>query len=136
MIVAEFTSQARRHAQWRPLTAEEETAAVTGLRALAAGRADLLAEVAGILEGTREGEPDEPIAWPAARLRPIRRRSLSGAAHPTEEDAEAAWLDIAQVFGRKAEAFAVLFPRHAEYFNRSRYTLPGSGLRRCRTCHA
>ena len=36
-----------------------------GGHALAAGWADLLAEVAGILEGTSEGEPDESIAgWP------------------------------------------------------------------------
>jgi len=68
MLVAELTGEARRHAQWRPLTAEQETAAVTELRALAAGRADLLAEVAGILEGTSEGELDEPIARSAARL--------------------------------------------------------------------
>jgi hypothetical protein len=41
---------------------------VTELRELAGGRADLLAEVAGILEGTSEGELDEPIARQAARL--------------------------------------------------------------------
>jgi hypothetical protein len=68
MIVAELTGEARRHARWRPLTAKEEAAAVTELRALSAGRADLLAEVAGILEGTSEGELDEPIARSAARL--------------------------------------------------------------------
>ena len=33
-----------------------------------AGRADLLAEVAGILEGTSEGELDEPLARQAAML--------------------------------------------------------------------
>ena len=33
-----------------------------------AGGADLLAEVAGILEGAREGEPDEPLARQAAGL--------------------------------------------------------------------
>jgi len=68
VIVAELTGEARRHAQWRPFTAEEEAAAVTELRALSAGRADLLAEVAGILQGTSEGELDEPIARSAARL--------------------------------------------------------------------
>ena len=41
---------------------------MTGLRDLAGGRADLLAEVAGILEGAREGEPDEPLARQAAGL--------------------------------------------------------------------
>ena len=38
------------------------------LQALAGGRADLLAEVAGIFEGTSEGELDEPLARQAARL--------------------------------------------------------------------
>jgi hypothetical protein len=41
---------------------------VAGLRELAAGRADLLAEVAGILEGFHEGEPREPLARQAAQL--------------------------------------------------------------------
>jgi hypothetical protein len=35
---------------------------VAELQALAASRADLLAEVAGIFEGASEGEPDEPLA--------------------------------------------------------------------------
>jgi hypothetical protein len=35
---------------------------VVALRELAGGRADLLAEVAGLLEGARAGEPDEPLA--------------------------------------------------------------------------
>ena len=38
------------------------------LRELAAGRADLLAEVAGIFVGTSEGELDEPLARQAAGL--------------------------------------------------------------------
>ncbi len=38
------------------------------LRELAVGRADLLAEVAGILEGTSEGELDEPLTRQAAML--------------------------------------------------------------------
>jgi hypothetical protein len=38
------------------------------LRELAGGRGDLLAEVAGILEGARESEPDEPLACQAAGL--------------------------------------------------------------------
>jgi hypothetical protein len=41
---------------------------VAALRELADGRADLLAEAAGVLEGAREGEPDEPLARQAARL--------------------------------------------------------------------
>ena len=38
------------------------------LQALAAGRPDLLAEVAGLFEGTSEGEPDETLARQAAGL--------------------------------------------------------------------
>ena len=41
----------------RELPAEEYAAAVAELRELAAGRADLLAETAGLLEGFGEGSP-------------------------------------------------------------------------------
>jgi hypothetical protein len=68
LLVAQLTVEARHYAQWRLLTGEEEAAAVAELRALAEGRADLLAEVAGILEGTSEGELDEPFVRCAADL--------------------------------------------------------------------
>ena len=68
LLVAELYGEARHRARWRDLSGEEETAAVAELRQLADGRADLLAEVAGILEGAREGEPDEPLARQAAGL--------------------------------------------------------------------
>ena len=68
LLIAELYGEARHHARWRELTADEETAAVTELRTLADGRADLLAEVAGILEGTSEGRLDEPFARQAAGL--------------------------------------------------------------------
>jgi hypothetical protein len=68
ILVAELFGEARHHAKWRDLTAAEEDAAVAELRDLAGGRADLLAEVAGILEGAREGELDEPLARQAAML--------------------------------------------------------------------
>ena len=68
LLVAEIYGEARHRARWRDLSSEEETAAVAELRTLADGRADLLAEVAGILEGTSEGEPDEPLARQAAGL--------------------------------------------------------------------
>src|SRR5947199_9807174 len=68
ILVAQLTGEARHRARWRDLTADEEAAAVAELRQLAAGRADLLAEVAGIFEGTSEGELDEPLARCAARL--------------------------------------------------------------------
>jgi hypothetical protein len=68
ILVAQLTGTAGHHARWRELTGEEEAAAVAELRELANGRGDLLAEVAGILEGTSEGELNEPIAWQSARL--------------------------------------------------------------------
>jgi hypothetical protein len=68
LLVAELWGEARRHARWRELTGDEEAAAVAALRELAGGRADLLAEVAGVLEGTSEGELDEPVCRQAASL--------------------------------------------------------------------
>jgi hypothetical protein len=68
ILVAQLTGEARHRARWRPLTEEEEAAALAELRALASGRADLLAQVAGIFEGTSEGELDEPLARSAAQL--------------------------------------------------------------------
>jgi hypothetical protein len=68
ILIAQITGTARHHARWRALTGDEEAAAVAKLRELAAGRADLLAEVAGIFEGTSEGELDEPLARQAAGL--------------------------------------------------------------------
>jgi hypothetical protein len=68
ILVAQLTGEARHRARWRPLTGDEEAAALAELRSLAAGRADLLAQVAGIFEGASEGEPDEPLARSAARL--------------------------------------------------------------------
>jgi hypothetical protein len=68
ILVAQLTGEARHHARWRELTAAEHAAAVAALRELAAGRADLLAEVAGILEGAGEGRMDEPLRRQAAQL--------------------------------------------------------------------
>jgi hypothetical protein len=68
ILIAEIYGEARHRARWRELTADEEAAAVAELRELAGGRADLLAEVAGVLEGTSEGEMDEPLARQAAIL--------------------------------------------------------------------
>jgi hypothetical protein len=53
--VGQLTGTARHHARWRDLTADEQAAAVTELRDLAAGRADLLAPVCGIFEGASQG---------------------------------------------------------------------------------
>ena len=41
---------------------------MAALRELAGGRADLLAEVAGVLEGTSEGKLNEPLKRQAAML--------------------------------------------------------------------
>jgi hypothetical protein len=68
ILVAQLMGEARHHARWRELTGAEHAAAVAGLRELAAGRADLLAEVAGTLEGFHQGEPREPLARQAAQL--------------------------------------------------------------------
>ena len=68
LLIAELYGEARRRAKWRDLTETEEAAAVAELRELAAGRADLLAEVVGVLEGAREGELDEPLTRQAAAL--------------------------------------------------------------------
>ena len=68
ILVAQLTGEARHRAKWRDLTADEEAAAVAALRELAVGRADLLAEVAGILEGASESELGEPLAKQAAGL--------------------------------------------------------------------
>lgn len=80
ILVAQLTGEARHHAKWRVLTEQEEAAALTELRALAADRVDLLAEVAGIFEGTSEGELDEPLARSAARL--CRKAGADPAAIP------------------------------------------------------
>jgi hypothetical protein len=68
ILVAQLTGETRHRARWRELTEAEETAAVVALRELAGGRTDLLAQVAGIFEGTSEGELDEPLARCAAQL--------------------------------------------------------------------
>jgi hypothetical protein len=64
MLVAEIFGEARHHARWRPLTEAEETAAVAGLRALAGGRGDLLAEVAGSSRGLPRA--NSTSRWPGA----------------------------------------------------------------------
>ena len=55
ILVAQLSETARHLARWRELTQDEQTAAVTELRELAGERADLLAQVAGIFEGTSDG---------------------------------------------------------------------------------
>jgi len=97
ILVAQLTGEARHHARWRELTAGEHTVAVAALRDLAAGRADLLAEVAGILEGASEGRLDEPIARQAAGL------CRAAGADP---EAIAGWIEV----GRRRAAAARMPP--------------------------
>jgi hypothetical protein len=68
LLIAQLTGEAGHRAKWRELTEDEEAAAVSALRELAGGRADLLAEVAGVLEGTSEGKLNEPLKRQAAML--------------------------------------------------------------------
>lgn len=68
ILVAQLTGETRFRSRWRDLTGDEEAAAATSLRELAGVRGDLLAEVAGIFEGTSEGEMDEPLTRQAAGL--------------------------------------------------------------------
>jgi hypothetical protein len=97
ILAAQLTGEARCHARWRELTEDEEAAAVAALAELAAGRADLLAEVAGIFEGASEGELHEPLARQAARL------CRAAGADP---DAIATWVEE----GRRRRAAASLPP--------------------------
>jgi len=97
LLIAEIYGEARHRARWRELTVAEEAAAVAALRELAGGRGDLLAEVAGVLEGAREGELDEPLARQAAAL--CRK---AGA----DPDAIPAWIEE----GRRRRAAAAMPP--------------------------
>ena len=97
ILVAQLTGEARHRARWRELTGDEEAAAVGALAELAGGRADLLAEVAGIFEGTGEGELDEPLTRQAAAL-----CRLAGA----DPEAIPAWVEE----GRRRRAAARIPP--------------------------
>src|SRR6266566_734448 len=94
ILVAQLTGTARHHAKWRELTGDEEAAAVSELRELAGGRTDLLAEVAGILEGASGGGPqraDRPavrLAVPPGRSRPGGHPGLDRGRPPPEGDRE------------------------------------------------
>ena len=68
LLAAELCGVALHHAKWRDLTADEHAAAVAELYALAAGRADLLAEQAGLLIGSSDGTINAPFKRCAAEL--------------------------------------------------------------------
>jgi hypothetical protein len=59
LTVARLSGIAQRHPRWGRLTQDETAAAVAELRQIAGGRADLLAEVAGLALGTGQGKGNE-----------------------------------------------------------------------------
>jgi hypothetical protein len=76
LLVARLDGIAKRHARWRKPTEPEIAAAASEFREVAGNRADLLAEVAGVLLGASEGRLDEPRArarGPAVHCRRCRR---------------------------------------------------------------
>src|SRR5258707_7107444 len=90
ILVAQLTGEARHRARWRELSGDEAAAAVAGLRELAGGRADLLAEVAG---GSSRGRPkgNRTNRWrarsPGCAARPERTRRRFRCGWP-RDDAE------------------------------------------------
>ena len=67
-MVAQIAAVAGRHARWRRLTEAEEARAVAELAEVASGRADLLAEYAGVALGFHEHGLDEARHRRAAGL--------------------------------------------------------------------
>ena len=61
--MAQLADEARHHAKWRELGKDDKTAAMAELHALAGGRGDLAAEVAGLLEEFSTGEAFRLDAW-------------------------------------------------------------------------
>lgn len=68
ILVARITGTASRHSRHRPLTEAEHHAAVTELADIAGGRADLLAQCAGIAAGCHDGALDEARYLQVAQL--------------------------------------------------------------------
>jgi hypothetical protein len=66
--LAIITGMAAHHVRWRPLEPAEEAAAVAALTEVAGGRADLLAEAAGLALGFYAGTLEEPRQRQAAGL--------------------------------------------------------------------
>ena len=68
LLAARITGTAARYARGRPLTEAEEAEALASLTELAAGRTELLAQVAGLALGFSEGTWDEPRQRQVAQL--------------------------------------------------------------------
>ena len=67
-LLAEITGVARRLARGRSLSEAEQQEAAATLSQVAQGRADLLAEAAGLAIGSQEGGRDEARHLQAAQL--------------------------------------------------------------------
>jgi hypothetical protein len=67
-LLAEITGVARRLARGQRLSNAEQQEAAAALSQVAQGRADLLAESAGLAIGAHEGNPDEARYLQAAQL--------------------------------------------------------------------
>src|SRR5215468_455531 len=67
-LLAEITGVARRLAHGRSLSGAEQQEAAAALSQVAQGRADLLAEAAGLAIGSQEGGRDEARHLQAAQL--------------------------------------------------------------------
>jgi hypothetical protein len=91
---ARLTGICMRHARWGNLTDDQAAAAVAELREVAGGRADLLAEVAGIAIGTSEARGPEYATLGQAVAELCR---LAGA----DEDLIPEWIEEGR---RRAEA--------------------------------
>jgi hypothetical protein len=68
LTAAQIAAITRRHARGRPLTDGEETAALEELAEVAAGRADLLAQQAGLALGFHEADADAAVYRQVAQL--------------------------------------------------------------------
>lgn len=99
ILSARISGTASRYADTGTITPEREAEAVAALAALADGRRDLLAEHAGILLGTTDGEP-EPLAM--QRRLAARLCILAGA----DESLIPQWREI----GRERSAYARTVP--------------------------
>jgi hypothetical protein len=67
-VIALLTGTSARLARRTALTPDQHHAAVTELADIAAGRADLLAQCAGLAAGAHMGAPDEALHLRAAQL--------------------------------------------------------------------
>jgi hypothetical protein len=84
-LLAEITGVARRLARGQQLSGAEQQEAAATLSQVAKGRADLLAESAGLAIGTHEGDRDEARHLQAAQLCIDAGADLSLIPHWVEE---------------------------------------------------